>query len=96
MSTNRDIRDYISDIRDSITDIRSFVASMTFEDFIADRKTTNAVIRSLEIIGEATKKIPTDFRRQYPQVPWNEIAGMRDKLIHEYFGNPTVITPTDL
>jgi uncharacterized protein with HEPN domain len=59
---------------------------MSFEDFAADRKTTNAVIRSLEIIGEAAKKIPSEIRRQYPLIPWNEIAGMRDKLIHEYFG----------
>ena len=86
MSTNRDIRDYIFDIRDSINDIRSFVLNMNYEDFEADRKTVNAVIRSLEIIGEAAKKIPTEIRVQYSQIPWNEIAGMRDKLIHEYFG----------
>jgi len=86
LSTNRDIRDYIFDIRDSINDIRSFVLNMNYEDFEADRKTVNAVIRSLEIIGEAAKKIPTEVRVQYPQIPWNEIAGMRDKLIHEYFG----------
>ena len=86
MSTDRDIRDYIDDISDSIADIRSFVPSMTYEEFIADRKTTNAVIRSFEIIGESTKKIPKDFRQRYPKVPWNEIAGMRAPLIHAYFG----------
>jgi uncharacterized protein with HEPN domain len=86
LSTNRDIRDYIDDIRNSIDDKRIFIASMTYEEFIADRKTINAVIRSLEIISEAAKKIPKDFRQRYPKVPWNEIAGMRDKLIHEYFG----------
>jgi uncharacterized protein with HEPN domain len=62
LSTNRDIRDYIDDIR-------IFIASMTYEEFIADRKTINAVIRSLEIIGEAAKKIPKDFRQRYPKVP---------------------------
>jgi len=86
LSTDRDLRDYILDIRDSINDIRSFILNMNYEDFKADRKTVNAVIRSLEIIGEAAKKIPADVRAQFPQIPWNEIAGMRDKLIHEYFG----------
>ena len=86
MSIKRDITDFISDIHDSICDIRLFIQAMTYEEFIEDRKTINAVIRSLEIIGEATKKIPPDIRSKYPLVPWKEIAGMRDKLIHEYFG----------
>ena len=60
--------------------------TMTYKKFTEHRKTINAVIRSLEIIGEATKKIPPDIRNKYPLVPWKEIAGMRDKLIHEYFG----------
>ena len=86
MSIKRDITDFMFDIRDSIRDIRLFVQTMTYEEFTEDRKTINAVIRSLEIIGEATKKIPPDIRNKYPLVPWKEIAGMRDKLIHEYFG----------
>ncbi|MDY6950541.1 MAG: HepT-like ribonuclease domain-containing protein [Thermodesulfobacteriota bacterium] len=53
---------------------------------MADKKTTNAVIRSLEIIGEAAKKIPEDVRTSHREIPWQEIGGMRDKLIHEYFG----------
>lgn len=59
---------------------------MNYEDFIADRKTSNAVIRSVEIIGEATKNLPASFRNKYSSVPWKKMAGMRDKLIHEYFG----------
>ncbi len=86
MSINRDITDFMLDIRDSIHDVRFFVQTMTYKEFTEDRKTINAVIRSLEIIGEATKKIPPDIRNKYPLVPWKEIAGMRDKLIHEYFG----------
>ena len=86
MSIKPDITDFMLDIRDSICDIRIFVRTMTYVEFTEDRKTINAVIRSLEIIGEATKKIPRDVRNKYPLVPWREIAGMRDKLIHEYFG----------
>ncbi len=86
MSIERIIDDYLNDILDSIADIREFTKGMTFEQFSQDRKTVNAVIRSLEIIGEATKKIPDSIRQADINVPWKEIAGMRDKLIHDYFG----------
>ena len=82
----REYYDYIKDIVDSINDIEEFVKGMEFGDFERDRKTINAVIRSLEIIGEAAKKIPERLRKKFPDIPWKEMAGMRDKLIHEYHG----------
>lgn len=86
MSTEREIRDYLNDILESISDLRAFTEGLDFDDFCADRKTVNACIRSLEVIGEATKKIPEAIRKKRPELPWRAIAGMRDKLIHEYFG----------
>lgn len=59
---------------------------MEYEDFVKDDKTVFAVVRALEIIGEAVKKIPAPVKKRYPLVQWREMAGMRDKLIHEYFG----------
>jgi uncharacterized protein with HEPN domain len=86
MSNERTILDYLEDISGAISDIRSFVEGMSADGFMADKKTANAVIRSLEIIGEAAGKIPKDVRMRYPDVPWDEIIGMRNRLIHEYFG----------
>ena len=59
---------------------------LEYEEFVNDPVLTRAFVRSLEIIGEAVKNIPHDFREKYSEIPWKEIAGMRDKLIHEYFG----------
>ena len=86
MSDERTILDYLEDISNAILDIRSFVHEMSAEGFMADKKTANAVVRSLEVIGEATGKIPMDVRIRYPDIPWEEIIGMRNRLIHEYFG----------
>jgi len=83
---DRDLRDYINDLIESCEDILSFTKGMSYSDFAGDKKTVNAVIRSLEVIGEATKKLPISFRDNYPDIPWRQMAGMRDKLIHEYFG----------
>ena len=82
----REIIDYLNDIDDSISDILNFTADISYEEFEADKKTQHAVIHCLEVIGEAVKKIPDDIRNRYNKIPWKEIAGMRDKLIHEYFG----------
>ena len=86
MKSERDYQDYLRDIQDSIGKVARFIEGMTFEQFAADEKTAYAVIRALEIIGEATKQIPDSIREKYRQVPWREMAGIRDKLIHSYFG----------
>jgi len=83
---NREYGDYIEDILDSINAIKEFVKGIDFEDFTKDKKTIYAVVRGIEIIGEATKHIPISIRNKYPEIPWKDIAGMRDKVIHEYFG----------
>lgn len=82
----RILLDYFQDILDSINDIQSFTGSIDFDVFQNNRMIRNAVIRSLEIMGEAAKNIPEDIRIQYPDIPWKRISGMRDKLIHGYFG----------
>lgn len=83
---NREYTDYLDDIYNSINDIEDFIKDLSFNEFSKDKKTLNAVIRSLEIIGEASKKIPVEFKEKFPAIPWNKMSGMRNKLIHEYFG----------
>ncbi len=82
----RDYRLYLKDILDAMESIEVFVRGMDQEAFQKDDKTASAVIRKFEIIGEATKQLPDQICRQHPEVPWAEMAGMRDRLIHGYFG----------
>lgn len=86
MSMGRDIADYLDDISTATTEVQDFTHGMTYELFAKDRKTVNAVIRSLEVLGEATKRIPSVFRQKHPDIPWSKMAGMRDVLIHDYMG----------
>lgn len=82
----REIGDYLQDVIDAMNKGMEFVEDIEYENFIRDDKTIFAVIRAIEIIGEAIKNIPEDVRDEYPEIPWREMAGMRDKLIHGYFG----------
>ena len=82
----REYEDYLNDISDAIKKIEIFIKGLEFDDFKKDDKTKFAVIRALEIIGEATKNIPDEIRNKHPKIPWKDMAGMRDVLIHGYFG----------
>ena len=82
----RDYCVYLRDILQALHNASQFLEGLSYEEFIADRKTISAVVRELEIVGEATKQLPISIRKKYPDIPWSDMAGMRDKLIHFYFG----------
>ena len=82
----REIGDYIEDILEAMTNAIEFTKGMSYDEFVKDTKTVYAVIRAIEIIGEAVKNIPEEIRKKYPDIPWRSMAGMRDKVIHAYFG----------
>ena len=82
----RDVKVFLEDILESIEKIEEYTANIDEEDFYENTIIQDAVLRRLEIIGEAVKNIPDDFREKYPDIPWRQIAGMRDVLIHAYFG----------
>lgn len=82
----RQVALYVRDILQNMQDTQEFIQGLSYEQFVDDKKTFNAVVRSLEVIGEAAKHVPDNIRDKYPAVPWKEMAGMRDKVIHFYFG----------
>jgi uncharacterized protein with HEPN domain len=77
---------YIDHIIDCIRKIKKFSSGLEFNDFKTNELVQDAIIRNIEIIGEASKKISSDTKQAYSNIPWKEIAGMRDKLIHDYLG----------
>ena len=85
-TSERADREFLSDIREAIRRVGAYIAGMTYELFLTDTRTQDAIIRNLEIIGEATKKLSEELRTKHPEVPWKSMAGARDRLTHHYFG----------
>ena len=71
---------------DAITKIEQYTRNMSFDDFAGNSMATDAVVRNIEIIGEASRHLDDTFRDQHPEIPWNKIAGIRNRIVHEYFG----------
>ena len=76
--------DFVEDILDAMDNAEMFLHDVSYDQFEADLRTNFAVVRALEIIGEATRRLPMEFRREYPDIPWKNMAGMRDRIIHGY------------
>lgn len=83
--SKRDWKLYFEDILGSIKKIESYISNLSYDDFIKDNKTVDAVVRNLEIIGEAGRQIDEDTKKKYDDIPWKEIVGFRNKVIHGYF-----------
>lgn len=77
---------YLRHVLDAISDIKRFMKGLTEEEFFENKEKQYAVLRALEIIGEATKNLSKEIKEEHPEIQWSDIAGMRDKLIHQYFG----------
>lgn len=83
---SKDPKEFLRHILDECSYIISVSENLSFEDFLEDETLKRAVVRSLEIVGEATKKIPADFKVKWNTIQWKNMAGMRDRLIHDYIG----------
>ena len=84
--SEREIKNLLEDIYDAVLKIISYTKGMSYDEFIADNKTVDAVVRNFEIIGEASNRIPDDFKTEHTEIEWRRIIGFRNRIIHEYFG----------
>ncbi len=85
MSERADV-EFLADTKEAVLRINAYTQDLSYEQFLEDKKTQDAVVRNLEIIGEAAKNISEELKKKYPQMRWKDLAGVRDKLIHHYFG----------
>jgi len=86
MYNKREVIDFLEDTLNAMEKAELFITDMTYEEFLKDEKTIFAVIRAIEVIGEALKHVPSELRQKFSDIPWRDITGMRDILVHEYFG----------
>ena len=84
--SNREIQLLLEDILEASKKILSYTNGMSFDDFISDDKTIDEVVRNFEIIGEAANRVPEDFKSDHPEIEWHRMTGLRNRIIHEYFG----------
>lgn len=85
MSKRQDF-ELLCDIKEAVQRISTYIGELSYDEFIKDKKTQDAVVRSLEIIGEAAKNLSVELKKKHRDIPWKELAGLRDRLIHQYFG----------
>lgn len=86
MSSKRRDPDYVSDLREAMQRITAYTGGLSYQQFMEDSRTQDAVVRNIEVIGEAVKRLSSSLKKQHPAIPWKDMAGMRDKVIHHYFG----------
>jgi uncharacterized protein with HEPN domain len=84
--SKRDWKILFADILESIEKIEQYTQGITFDEFIRDSMTIDAVVRNIEIIGEASKMVPEDIKQKNPDIPWKKLSGIRNRIVHEYFG----------
>lgn len=84
--SKRDTGVLLEDIRDAMRKVSNYVEGMNLANFMADEKTVDAVVRNISVIGEAAKHLPEDFKDLHPEIPWAQMAGMRNRIVHDYAG----------
>jgi uncharacterized protein with HEPN domain len=84
--SKRGVIEILSDIKEAISRIKKYIKELSYDQFLKDTKTQDAVVRNFEIIGEAVKLLPEELKKKSISIPWDKIAGIRDRLIHQYFG----------